>query len=95
MELARVTGSVVSTVKEPKLNGSKLLIVNVLKMDGTPTSTSLVAIDSVGAGYGEVVILVRGSSARQARNMESVPTDAAIIAIVDALEVGGKMLFKR
>lgn len=95
MELARVTGSVVSTVKEPKLNGSKLLIVNVLKMDGTPTSSSLVAIDSVGAGYGEVVILVRGSSARQARNMESVPTDAAIIAIVDALEVGGKMLFKR
>jgi len=95
VELARVTGSVVSTVKEPKLNGSKLLIVNVLKMDGTPTSSSLVAIDSVGAGYGEVVILVRGSSARQARNMESVPTDAAIIAIVDALEVGGKMLFKR
>jgi microcompartment protein CcmK/EutM len=95
MELGKVMGTVVATVKEPKLIGAKLLIVNILNMDGTATQSSVVAIDSVGAGKGEVVIIVRGSSARQARNMESVPTDATIIGIVDALEMAGKVIFKK
>ena len=95
MELGKVVGTVVSTVKDQKLAGSKLLVVNLVAADGTPTQNHVVAVDTVGAGAGEMVLLVRGSSARQARNMENVPTDTSIIAIVDALEIGGKMVFQK
>lgn len=95
MELGKVSGTVVATVKEPKLMGAKLLLVELLDLDAQPTANSVVAIDTVGAGRGDVVLVVRGSSARQAGNMESVPTDACVIAIVDALEVSGKIRYKK
>jgi microcompartment protein CcmK/EutM len=95
VEIGKVVGTVVSTVKEPKLNGSKLLIVTLVNIDTTPTKNYVVAIDTVGAGMGEMVILVRGSSARQAKNMETVPTDTSIIGIIDSLEVEGKEVFKK
>ncbi len=95
MELARVVGTIVSTAKDAKLNGKKLLLVNIIEADQTPTKTHVVAVDTVGAGVGEVVILVRGSSARQAGNMSSVPTDTSIIAIIDSIEKEGKLLFQK
>ncbi len=95
VELGRVSGTVVATVKEPKLLGAKLLLVELLDLDAQPTANSVVAIDTVGAGHGDVVLVVRGSSARQAGKMESVPTDACSIAIVDALEVSGKIRYKK
>lgn len=95
MEIARVVGTVVSTCKDEKLNGSKLLIVNVLTAEAKPTSTFLVAVDTVGAGEGEVVLIVRGSSARMAKNMTTTPTDTSIIGIVDTLELEGKVVFQK
>lgn len=95
MEIARVVGTVVSTCKDEKLDGSKLLIVNLLTPEVKPTSTYLVAVDTVGAGEGEVVLIVRGSSARMAKNMTTTPTDTSIIGIVDTLEVEGKVVFQK
>ncbi len=95
MELGKVVGTVVATVKDKKLSGSKLLVVNLVSADGKPTAGHVVAIDTVGAGVGELVLIVRGSSARQALNMESVPTDTAIIAIIDTLEYEGKIVFQK
>jgi ethanolamine utilization protein EutN len=95
VEIARVVGTVVSTCKDEKLDGSKLLIVNLLTPEVKPTSTYLVAVDTVGAGEGEVVLIVRGSSARMAKNMTTTPTDTSIIGIVDTLEVEGKVVFQK
>ena len=95
MELARVEGTIVSTVKADRLKGRKLLLVNLLGPDAKPTEGYLVAIDSVGAGAGEVVIVVRGSSARQTTSLSNVPTDSSIVAIVDSIELKGKVVFRK
>jgi len=95
VELGKVVGTVVSTVKDPKLQGSKLLIVNLMQPDGTLGKSHVVAVDTVGAGVEEVVIIVRGSSARQAKGMETVPTDTSIIGIVDTLEYQGTIVFQK
>lgn len=95
MELAKVVGTVVATAKDEKLAGSKLLITNIITPKVEATSTYVVAVDTVGAGVGEVVIIVRGSSARQAKNMGAIPTDTSIIAIVDTLEYNGKLTFQK
>ena len=95
MELGRITGTVVATQKNERLAGYKLLVVGLLNMDGKPTSASLVALDTVGAGVGETVIVVRGSSARQAEGMGSVPVDATVIAIVDSIEVEGRTRYRK
>jgi len=95
VELGRVSGTVVATVKEPKLMGAKLLLVELLALEAQPTANSVVSVDTVGAGHGDVVLVDRGSSARQADKMESVPTDACVIAIVDALEVSGQVRYKK
>jgi len=95
VELGRVSGTVVATVKEPKLLGAKLLVVELLDLEAQPTANSVVSVDTVGAGHGDVVLVDRGSSARQADKMESVPTDACVIAIVDALEVSGQVRYKK
>jgi len=95
MELARVEGTIVSTQKSDRLVGYKLLLVNLLGPDTKATDNYLVAIDSVGAGIGEVVIVVRGSSARQTQNLANVPTDTSIVAIVDSVEWKGKLVFKK
>ncbi len=97
MILARVIGTVVATRKEDKLVGTKLLIVQPVaildpeKDDGKP----LVAIDAVGAGAGEIVMVCTGSSARQTTRTKDTPVDAVIMAIVDALEVGGSTVFTK
>ena len=71
MELGRVEGTVVSTAKVERLKGYKLLLVNLIGPDTKPTSNYLVAVDGVGAGKDEVVIVVRGSSARASRSIGS------------------------
>ncbi len=95
MELAIVEGTIVSTAKVERLKGYKLLLVNMLTGDMKKTDNFLVAIDSVGAGKGEVVIVVRGSSARQTDKMANVPTDSSIIAIVDSIEHKGNIIFDK
>jgi microcompartment protein CcmK/EutM len=95
MELARVEGTVVSTVKSDRLKGRKLLLINLVGPDTKPTNTYLVAVDSVGAGVGEIVIAVRGSSARQGADLSNVPTDTSIVGIVDSVEMSGKILYRK
>lgn len=92
MRLGKVVGTVVATQKDPKLVGWKLLLVREMKMDGGLTDTYVVAIDTVGAGIGETVLTVSGSSARLANRAEQVPVDSSVIGIVDAVECDGKRI---
>ena len=95
MIFARVTGTVVCTLKDEKLIGSKLLLVQPVDLAGSAKGGPLVAVDSVGAGEGELVLIVQGSSARQTTRTEGRPVDAVIFAIVDTVEQGGKTAFKK
>ena len=95
MELGRVEGTIVSTAKASRLKGFKLLLVNLIGPDTKPSSNYVVAVDSVGAGVGEVVIVVRGSSARQVDQLTNVPTDTSIVAIVDSIELKGNLVFHK
>jgi microcompartment protein CcmK/EutM len=95
MELGRVAGTIVSTAKTSRLKGFKLLLVNLIGPDTSPTSNHVVAVDAVGAGEGEVVIVVRGSSARQVDDLSTIPTDTSIVAIVDSIEYKGKTVFQK
>jgi ethanolamine utilization protein EutN len=87
MILARIVGTVVSTRKDPRLEGKKLLIVKPVSPEGHDESGYLVAVDSVGAGYRETVLIVSGSSARMAAECKDQPVDAAIIGIVDSVKI--------
>ena len=97
MELGRVAGQVVSTIKAPSFSGLKLLLVEAVDpASGSPTAqTPYVAVDLVGAGVGEVVLVARGSAARTNPGTANVPTDAAVVAIVDTVVVEGSMTFSK
>ena len=95
MVLARVKGHVVSTVKVDDLKGRKLLLVELLTVrDGEVAQTMkhMVCVDAVGAGEGELVLAVQGSSARAASDLADVSTDAVIVGIVDSLQAHGDKL---
>jgi microcompartment protein CcmK/EutM len=87
MLLAKVVGTVVATRKDEKLVASKLLLVRPADPHGTIDGGYLVAVDTVDAGFGETVLVVSGSSARMATGMKDCPVDAAIVGIVDQVEV--------
>ena len=96
MQLGKVIGTVVASRKEAELSGLKLLAVAPIDVrTGAVKDGGLVAVDSVGAGVGEVVLLCSGSSARQTTVTQNRPVDATIMAIVDILEVGGKVVFQK
>jgi microcompartment protein CcmK/EutM len=82
MIIARILGTVVSTQKDERLLGKKLLIVRPINVDGSDTT-----VDTVGAGYHERVLVVAGSSARLAQGMKDVPVDAAIVGVIDTVDV--------
>jgi microcompartment protein CcmK/EutM len=83
MILAKVIGNVVATRKDEGLHGRKLLLIQPLANDGKPTGKPLVAVDSVGAGAAEAVFYVKGREASFPFLPAEVPTDAAIVGIVD------------
>lgn len=89
MQIGKIVGTVVSTRKDEKLEGLRFLIVKYVDADGKPTGGMVIAVDSVGAGIGEIVLVASGSSARQTNITEGKPVDAIIMAIVDVLEIGG------
>ena len=84
MQLARVIGNVVSTIKNESLEARKLLIVQTLNADLKPTGKPMIALDSVGAGVGELVFWCRGKEASFPFKREDTPTDCTIVAIVDS-----------
>ncbi len=90
MVLGKVIGTVWSTRKDENLVGSKFMIVRELNLDYTPKSKTVVAVDSVGAGVGEIVLVAQGSSARQTVITKNKPVDAVIMAIVDKLDISVK-----
>jgi len=87
MQLARVVGEVVSTMKDANLAGLTMLVLQPLAASGEPSGRTLVALDSVGAGVGEQVFFVRGREAAFPFYPGEPPTDAAIIGIVDHVDV--------
>lgn len=99
MFLARVIGQVVSTKKEAGMEGHRLLLLRPMLVDeGDPAafrngSNTLVAVDPVGAGTGEMVMFCQGSSARQAANLKALPVDCAVLGIVDSVNVLGKPIY--
>ena len=95
MQIARVVGSTVATIKDEKLVGRKLLIVREADERGNAVGKPYVAIDTVDAGSGDLVLIAAGSSARQTTVTKDTPVDAVIMAVVDTLEVGGTITFRK
>ncbi len=95
MILGKVTGTVVATQKDEKLVGSKLMIVQDVNLDGELERTYTVAVDAVGAGIGEIVLVATGSSARQTSVTSNKPVDAVVMAIVDTVEVCGEIRYHK
>ena len=99
MFLARVEGSVVATKKDASMNGRKLLLLRPQLVDEKdpakfrPGVNTIVAVDSLGAGLGEMVMFCQGSSARLAPGLKDLPVDAVIIGIVDSVDVLGKEIY--
>ena len=100
MFLAEVIGQVVSTKKDELMLGRTLLLLRPKLVDDKDPSqfkdgqNTIVAIDTVGAGEGELVLFCQGSSARNAKGLKNIPVDAAIVAIIDRVEVHGKTIYK-
>lgn len=95
MLIARVVGTTVSTIKDEKLAGRKLLIVRQTDENGEAVGKPYVAIDTVDAGVGDLVLTAAGSSARQTNITKDTPVDAVIMAMIDSLEVDGKITFQK
>jgi microcompartment protein CcmK/EutM len=97
MFLAKVIGNVVATQKNEKFQGMKLMLIQpyiAKEQTLTPSGSSVVAVDSVGAGLGECVLFTQGSSARLTPTTKEAPVDAVIIGIVDTIEIEGKTVEK-
>lgn len=90
MIIARIIGTVVATQKDERLSGKKLLIVKPINLDGTDQSGYVVAVDTVGAGFRERVLVVAGSSARLAEGNKDCPVDSAIVGVIDSFEVSSE-----
>jgi ethanolamine utilization protein EutN len=92
MQIARVVGTVVATQKHRRFGGAKLLLVQPLNPDDTPRGAALLAVDGVGAGVREkVLIVLEGRAAGEALGRKAAPVDAAIVGIVDAVEIDGRL----
>ena len=95
MLIAKVIGTTVSTIKDEKIVGRKLLILRQTDEKGTPIGKPYVAVDTVNAGVGDLVLTAHGSSARQTTLTDKRPVDAVIMAMIDSLEVDGKITFEK
>lgn len=95
MLLAEVVGTVVASRKEEELIGLRFLVLRPMDVDLNPAGNVVVAVDSVGAGVGEVVLFASGSAARQTQLTTNRPVDAVVMAIVDQVETGGKIRYEK
>jgi microcompartment protein CcmK/EutM len=95
VKLAKVLGTVVATEKDAKLQGFKFLMLGLWGHDNKPSGGSVVAVDAVGAGVGEMVLFASGSSARQTAATDNKPVDAVVMAIVDSWEIEGNEKYRK
>ena len=95
MLISRVVGTTVSTIKDEKLVGRKLLICRQTDQNGKEIGKPYVAVDTVDAGVGDLVLTAHGSSARQTNFTDKCPVDAVIMAIIDSLQVDGEEVFRK
>lgn len=96
MIVARVLGTVICTQKNEKLEGAKLQLCQAVAFDSlVGEGKPLVAVDTVGAGQGEIVLLVSGSSARQTESTRNTPVDAVIMGIIDSIDMDGRTIFRK
>jgi microcompartment protein CcmK/EutM len=95
MLIAKVIGTTVSTIKDEKLHSRKLLILRQTDEAGTPGGKPYVAVDTVDAGIGDLVLTCAGSSARQTNLTKDSPVDSVIMAVIDSLEVDGNVVFRK
>jgi len=92
MQIARVVGTVVSTQKHRKFEGAKLLLVQPLNLDDSPLGSTFLAVDGVGAGVDEkVLIVLEGRAAGEALGKKGAPVDAAIVGIIDQVSIDGDL----
>jgi len=94
MLIAKVIGTTVSTIKDEKLTGRKLLILRQTDETGAPSGKPYVAVDTLDAGIGDLVLTAHGSSGRQTSQTQNSPVDAVIMAVIDHLEVGGQVVYR-
>ena len=95
MLIAKVIGTTVSTIKEPTLEGRKLLILRQTGVDGKPEGKPYVAVDTLDAGIGDLVLTAHGSSGRQTDLTKIRPVDAVIRAVIDHLSVQGEVTYQK
>jgi len=95
VKLAKVLGTVVATEKDAKLQGFKFLMLGLWGHDNKPSGGSVVAVDAVGVGVGEMVLFASGSSARQTAATDNKPVDAVVMAIVDSWEIEGDEKYRK
>lgn len=95
MKIARVIGSTISTIEDPKVKNAKMLLCQPTNESGTEIGKAYVAIDLVDAGTGDLVLTCHGSAARQTFLTKDAPVDAVITAVIDHLEVDGEVVFRK
>lgn len=95
MRIMKVVGVTVSTIKDEGVHGRKLLVVREADETGKPFGKPLVAVDTVDAGVGDLVLIAQGSSARQTELTRDKPVDAVIMAVIDSLEVDGTVTYRK
>lgn len=95
MWICRTVGTLIATIKEPSLRSNKLLLVQRTGADGVGAGEIFVALDAVGAGEDELVVVAHGSAARETDKTRDAPVDAAIVGIVDSIAARGKRLFSK
>jgi len=95
MLIAKVIGTTISTIKDENLTGRKLLILRPTDETGTPYGKPYVAVDTLDAGIGDLVLTAHGSSGRQTYLTKNSPVDAVIMAVIDHMEVGGVVVFRK
>ena len=95
MLIAKVIGTTISTIKDEMLTGRKLLILRQTDETGTPFGKPYVAVDTLDAGEGDLVLTAHGSSGRQTYLTKNSPVDAVIMAVIDHLEVRGKVVYRK
>jgi len=95
MLIAKVIGTTISTIKDERLTGRKLLILRQTDETGTPFGKPYVAVDTVDAGIGDLVLTAHGSGGRQTTLTQNSPVDAVIMAVIDHLELGGTVVYRK